>query len=66
MASYYRRRPHSSYIRDRGSRGALMHIHRVEENRRIIHSMPIAKPIKQPKDCVVIRLTKKVPAGFHR
>ena len=39
MASYYRRRPHSSYIRDRGSRGALMHIHRVEENRRIIHSL---------------------------
>ena len=67
MASYYRRRPHSSYIRDRGSRGALMHIHRVEENRRIIHSMPIAKPIKQPKDCKQpLDLRKKVPAGFFR
>ena len=67
MASYYRRRPHSSYIRDRKSRSALMHIHRVEENRRMLHSMPIAKPTKQPKDCKQpLDLRKKVPAGFFR
>ena len=67
MVSYYRRRPHSSYTRDRESRCALMHIHRVEEKRRELRSQPVAKPSKQPEDCKrPLDLRKKVPAGFFR
>ena len=68
IAEYYRKRPYSSYNRDKFSRRAMYAIHHVEKNRRALNSLPVAKPVpqeeidlKKPKD-----LRTRVPAGFFR
>ena len=68
IVAYYRKRPYSSHNRDKFSRYALENIHRVEEHRRTLNSVPIAKSVPQEKDDMkkAKDLRTRVPAGFFR